>query len=180
MSRARDWLLWGGARLGWPGLTGLALMAGAVALCLAMVRPMEDETARLQDRAQALSRQLAQRDAAAPVRGRDWREDLPADHEAYGRLTRLFEAAEEAGLALDEGSYRTQVEGADRDQAGLSRLVIRLPVSGDYTAVRGFLAQALNQDPAVSLENVRFTREAMGETELEADLRFALYLGGRP
>lgn len=182
MSRLQDWLSWGGARLGWPGLLGLALLAGGVAACLAVVRPMDAEVTRLQGEARALAQQLARRDAtlASPVQVKDWRADLPSDHQAYGRLTRLFQAAEDAGLALDEGSYRTQFEGASTGQAGLGRLVISLPVSGDYPALRGFLAQALNQDPAIALENLRLTREAMNETELMAELRFALYLGGHP
>jgi hypothetical protein len=178
MSRVRDWLSWGAARLGWPGLLGLALLMAGVAVCLAVVQPMGAEVMRLQDQA----RLLARRDTslAPPVSVKDWREDLPSDHQAYGRLTRLFQAAEDAGLALNEGSYRTQFESAAKDQAGLGRLVINLPVSGNYPAIRGFLAQALNQDPALALENLRLTREAMGETELMAELRFALYLGGRP
>lgn len=178
MSGLRDWLAWGAARLGWPGLLGLALLAGAVAVHLAVVKPTDGEVGRLNDQARA----LAQRDmsVAPPVRVGDWRTQLPADHQAYGRLTRLFQAAEAAGLVLDEGSYRTQFEGQSQDKMGIGRLVISLPVSGDYLAVRGFLAQALNQDPAIALENIRLSREAMGETELVADLRFALYLGGRP
>lgn len=175
LARAMDWLAWSAARLGWPGLLGLALMLGAVGVSQVLVRPMEQESAALADRA----RSLAQR-RAAPVAAvaavRDWRADLPADHEAYGRLTRLFRAAETAGLALNEGSYRTQFDGT----AGLGRLVISLPVSGGYPAVRGFLAEALNRDPALALEHLRLSREAMDETELAADLRFALALGSRP
>lgn len=182
MTRAQDWLSWGAARLGWPGLLGLALLAGGVAVCLTVVTPMDAEVTRLQAEAQELAQKLARQDAslAPPVQVKDWRADLPSDHQAYGRLTRLFQAAENAGLALDEGSYRTQFESASKGQAGLGRLVISLPVSGNYPAVRGFLAQALNQDPAIALENLRLTREAMSETELTAELRFALYLGGRP
>lgn len=178
MTRVHDWLSWGAARLGWPGLLGLALLAGSVAVCLAVVKPMDAEVAQLRDQAAQLARRGAP--AAAPARVKDWREDLPGGHQAYGRLARLFQAAAEAGLALDEGSYRTQFESALQGQAGLGRLVISLPVGGDYAAVRGFLAQALNQDPAIALENLRLTREAMSETELAADMRFALYLGGRP
>lgn len=182
MSRLQDWLSWGAARLGWPGLLGLVALAGGLSVCLAVVRPMDAEVTRLQHEARALTQQQARGDAtlAPPVQVKDWRADLPSDHQAYGRLTRLFQAAEEAGLALDEGSYRTQFESASKGQAGLGRLVISLPVSGSYPAVRGFLARALNQDPAIALENLRLTREAMSETELMAELRFALYLGGRP
>lgn len=180
MNSPRDWLAWGAARLGWPGLLGLALATGAVAVRLAVVGPLDGEVARLQAQARDLAQTAARRQAAASVRVRDWRADLPADHQAYGRLTRLFRAAEDAGLTLDEGSYRTQFEAPSPGQAGLGRLVIGLPVSGGYPAVRAFLASALNQDPALALENIRLSREVMSETELVADLRFALYLGGRP
>lgn len=178
MSRLTDWIAWGAGRLGWPGLSGLALVAGAVATCVLVVRPMDAQVTRLEGQSRLLAEQRARSDVAAMVAQpvRDWRADLPTDHQAYGRLTRLFQAAKEAGLALDEGSYRTQMES----QSGLGRLVISLPVSGDYTAVRGFLAQALNQDTAMALESLRFSREDMADTELLADMRFALYLGGRP
>lgn len=169
--RLMDWLAWGTARLGWPGLLGLALILGAAGICQTLVRPMEGEAAALADQARALARHQA----TPVVAVRDWRADLPADHEAHGRLTRLFQAAESVGLALDEGSYRTQHDAP----AGLGRLVIGLPVSGGYLAVRDFLAEALNQDPALALEHLRLSRETMGETELKAELRFALYLEGR-
>ena len=174
MSTARDWLSWGAARLGWPGLLGLGLLAGAMAVCLTLVHPMEAETRTLHERAQVLAQRPAE--ANQPVAVRDWREDLPAGHQAYARLQALFAAAEAAGLSLDEGSYRTQADA----NTGITRLLINLPVSGDYLAVRAFLAQALNQDPALALEGLRLSREVMAETELVADLRFALYLGARP
>lgn len=171
-ARAMDWLAWGAARLGWPGLLGLGLLVAAVGLCQTLVRSMERETAVLTLRAQS----MAQSQAAFAAPPRDWRTDLPADHEVYGRLSRLFQAAESAGLTLDEGSYRTQLDVS----AGLGRLVIGLPVGGTYPAVRGFLAGALNHDPALALEHLRLSREAMDETGLEAKLRFALILGERP
>lgn len=182
MSRVQDWLSWGAARLSWPGLLGLALLAGGVAIYLAVVEPMDAQVARLQGEARDLARQRARQESflAPSAQVKDWREDLPGDHQVYGRLTRLFQAAEDAGLALDEGSYRTQFESAPKGQSGLGRLVISLPVSGSYPVVRGFLARALNQDPAIALESLRLTREAMGETELMAELRFSLYLGGHP
>ncbi|MEW5769461.1 MAG: hypothetical protein AB1831_03765 [Pseudomonadota bacterium] len=173
MKRLNDWLLWGAARLGWPGLLGLALLAGALGACLGAVHPMEAEAQRLRQQAAA---RAAQPLAAAPVKVRDWRADLPADHEAYARLKQLFQAAEAAGLTLDEGNYRTQRDAA----SGLTRLLIGLPVGGGYPEVRAFLAQALNQDPAVALEGIDLSREDMASTELVAELRFALYLGGRP
>ena len=174
MSRLQDWLAWGASRLGWPGLTGLALLVAGVATCGALVHPMEEEATGLEARALELARKP--QTEAMPAALKDWREVLPRDLQAYGRLTQLFQAAHEAGLELDEGSYRTQSD----TEAGITRLVIKLPVTGNYPSIRSFMGLALNQDTALALETLRLTRDLMSETELSADLGFALYLGGQP
>jgi len=178
----QDWLAWAAARLGWPGLTGLALLAVSLAACLLVVAPMETEALGLAQEAQTLAQRQARSQAAVQAQNahsaalQDWRTQLPGSHVAYERLTRLFQAAESAGLALDEGSYRTQVE----TRAGLTRLLVTLPVAGTYPDLRRFLAQALNQDAALALEGLRFTRDTPETPNLEAELRFAFYLGNAP
>lgn len=169
-ARIQDWLAWGLARLGWPGWAGAGLLLAAGFMLISGVVPMEQEAARLSQRAD----RLALRPPVAPKaeRVRDWREDLPSDQEGYARLARLFGAASRAGLNLAEGSYR-EVRDA---KLGLTRLSITLPVAGSYGAIRGFMAQALNQEPALALESLRISRDAIANTELNADLRFTLYL----
>lgn len=170
MSRLQDWFAWGLARLGWPGWAGMALLLGAGFVSLAQVRPMEADAARMRLQAERLaSRPVAPVDVAP---ARDWRADLPSDREGYARLARLFTAASRAGLALAEGNYR-EVRDA---KLGLTRLAITLPVTGSYATIRAFLAQALNQEPALALESLRVSRDAIGASELSADLRFTLYL----
>lgn len=171
--RLGDWLAWGAARLGWPGLLGLALLGASLALCQVGVHPLEAEAIRLETQAAVRARQ------PAPAQGAplpDWRTLLPADDQAYVRLAGLFKAAHAAGLALDEGNYRTQAE----TRSGLVRRVVTLPVSGSYPALREFLAEALNQDEALALEGLRLSRDSLENPELQAELRFAFYLGDRP
>lgn len=170
MSHLRDWFAWGLARLGWPGWAGLALVLGAVLVSLVQVRPMAEEAARLALQAERLARQPMTRQVAAPPR--DWRAELPPDREGYARLAKLFTAASRAGLTLAEGNYR-EVRDA---KLGLTRLAITLPVTGNYPTIRAFLAQTLNQEPALALESLRISRGAIGDSELSADLRFTLYL----
>ncbi len=152
MKRAGDWIAWGLARVGWPGWLGLALLIGGLLACLVQVRPMGEEAERLRLRTDLLASQPRQPQTVA--QDRDWRADLPDRQDGYGSLAKLFGAAGKAGLALAEGNYR-EVRDAS---AGLTRLNITLPISGDYASIRDFLAQALNQEPALALENLRIER----------------------
>ena len=170
-NRTQDWLMWGLGRLGWAGVSGLILLLAAFLVCAMLVRPMVAKTIALQTRVATLAAQPAPVLAAVTVR--DWRADLPSGDQAYVRLTKLFQAAEEAGLNLSEGSYRR----VGNEKSGVQRLIVELPVSGRYATLRGFLASALNNDSALALESVDLQRGSMGETELEADLRFVLFVG---
>jgi hypothetical protein len=58
------------------------------------------------------------------------------------------------------------------------RYQINLPVTGNYPAVRAFVAEALEREPSLALDGMRLTRERMDSGEIEAELRFTLYLGG--
>jgi hypothetical protein len=158
-------------RLGWPGLSGLVALVVAGMMLTSLVQPMQKHIAELEARAAKLESQPAPVTPIVTVR--DWRADLPAGDQAYTRLTRLFRAAEDAGLSLSEGSYR---HVSDK-KAAVQRLIVEMPVSGDYAAMRSFLAYALNQDESLALESVEIQRGSMTEAELEGDLRFVLFVG---
>jgi len=155
-------------------VSGLALLMGAGLFGLGVVGPMATAAQQAQVQVVRLSKLQALTAQVEPLK--DWRAELPADHAAYGHLARLFSAAGAAGLALDEGSYRMQ----PAPDLGVNRLTISLPVSGDYPTLRAFLATVLNQDPALGLESLRFSRESMTDPALEAELNFVLYLGNHP
>lgn len=170
--RLLDWLAWGAARIGWPGQAGIALLVLAVAVCVGYVRVLDAEVAELRDRAERLARQPA----ATVAPARDWRASLPSGHAGHAHLARLFQAAADHGLRLQEGRYR---EARDA-RTGLTRLSIVLPVTGAYPALRAFLAQALNGGPGLALEGLRLSREDMASREIEAEVRFVLLVGDRP
>ena len=94
----------------------------------------------------------------------------------YMVVDRLFAAAEKAGVSLEEGRY---LESRD-PESGLDRLAIVLPVAGRYPALRAFLANALEGEPSLALEGLRLSRDGIGESEVQAEVRFVLFLGGRP
>lgn len=156
------------ARLGWPGALGAGLLLAALAVDLLANAPLEESLATAQAAAahRALLPPVAER-VRKPVA-------LPRER-AEAALPRMFAAARHHDLLLDEGRY------AELGKAGENRrLRIDLPVSGTYPALRAFLAEVLDDNPALALESLDLTRDNIEETELEARLRFVLNLETAP
>lgn len=167
-----DWLAWLAARLGVPGLLGLALLLGGVGVHFWLTAPLGQDTVALQARADRLASQPRR---TGPVRPRTepvFAATLPAAHQDARILAGLFAAAEAAGLTLDQGNYRLTV---DR-QVGLQRRQITLPVAGAYPALRAFMAEALARFPSLALDGIHLARDNVNATQLKATLRFTLYL----
>jgi len=64
------------------------------------------------------------------------------------------------------------------DKTGkLARYQVTLPVKGSYVQIRQFVDQALIDVPVAALDDINFKREAIGATQLEARIKFTLYVG---
>lgn len=169
MARIHETLLYRLQRLGRAGALGAALIAAALIVEIALVRPMLAERAELAERGERLRLAgLAQARAGETVQA----PALPLSPAAEAALRQLFRAAEEEGLNLDQGDYKLTDKSGDR-----RRYLLTLPVTGPYPAIRAFLAKALNNDRALALNAVELRREAIEDTDLDAILRFTLYLG---
>jgi hypothetical protein len=158
------------SRLGRVGALGAALIAGALAADALVLRPMEARLDALiaanqrallvpaAERRQRLSAGAAARTALEP--------------EAAAVLRRLFDSADEAGIELARGDYRLVQE----QDAGYRRYQLTLPVYGSYPAIRAFLAGVLADEPALALNSLLLRRDAIESADLEATLRFTLFL----
>lgn len=159
-------------RLGWVGMVGALLFIAGLAYENTVVRPREamvdeqllhNEQAR---RKEAEMRALeAQTDAG--IAGRP--SLAPAAAAALGRL---FDAADKAGLELDQGEYRL----TETKDAHLRLYQLSLPVYGSYPEIRAFVAEALNTDPALALIGMQLRRETIETPEIDAMLNFTLFL----
>lgn len=177
--RLQDWLRYALARLAWPGAAGLALLAAAWLLHGLEVEPMRAAGMEMAQRADHLTKR------ARPVREAESAQlaalsaTLPGAERMPEAIAHLFSAAKHAGLTLQQGAYRAVGEKSGSPQPNsLLRYQISLPVKGDYPAVRAFVAEALEREPSLALDAIRLTREHMGAGEIDAELRFTLYLGG--
>lgn len=140
---------------------------------------------RAADRHAALVR-LQHMPAAAkgvPAAGREVslpRQRLAAFYETLGerryaeqQLRTLFSIAERSGLKLAQGDYKLRYDAPSRSW----RYQLVLPVRGSYAALRGFTEKLLVAIPFASVDQLGFSRQAIGDPLLDARLRVTFYLG---
>jgi hypothetical protein len=71
---------------------------------------------------------------------------------------------------------QAQFQQSEDAGLGLVRLQITVPVQGRYRQMRASVNRALLDMPNLSLDQVMLRREHAGNTELEAQLRFSLWM----
>ena len=88
-----------------------------------------------------------------------------------GAQQTLFALAKRWQLELPQGQYKQACD----DSGAWCSYRMQLPVVGSYSAVRGFVQDALHALPSLALESAAFKREVAATDELEVALRWTLY-----
>jgi hypothetical protein len=165
------------AKSGTAGMLAAGLLVFMAVFYLSALRP---EQARLDElRRQVASVQHGNAPAAAE-RSRSASETLgefygsfPAPANLPDLLGKVFAAADQQRVSLDQGEYRVV-----KDSAGaLAQFHVVLPVRGTYPQVRKFLAEALAGVPTMSLDSIQFERQKVGDSTVEAKIKFIVYMG---
>jgi Tfp pilus assembly protein PilO len=166
--------------LGWQGIVGLLLACAAVALYFAAIDPARTQAARLQRESvtvKEFARTRVEAERAAPT-SESWLQHfyslLPAKAGAPEVLRVIFASAKAQSLTLDQGEYKVKVDKNGR----LLAYEIGLPLRGNYVQIRKFIADVLEQIPALALDEIAIKREAIGDPRIEAAVRFTLFLNG--
>lgn len=161
-------------RMGWPAWLGLLL--------LLTLWPLAHWGADL-PRAQALAlRQQASRPPSVQVqadplqqamdRQARLQERLAEPLAALSTVERLHRGAAERGLSLASGEYRVLAATSTAPQ----RYQISLPVAGAYPRIRAWLADTMNAQPGLALEELSFSRNSVADAQVQARVRWTLYL----
>lgn len=165
--------------LGRPGVIGIALLAFSLSLAVSTLWPSWQELEGQRAKAAAAQARLRTAAARAPARDdspagqlRAFYAVFPLHTEDPEPLAHVFAAARDSGLELSRGEYAVVT---DR-QTGLVLYRITLPVRGAYTQIREFVAGSLKAVPALALDELAFERRNISETQVEARVRFTLYL----
>lgn len=101
-------------------------------------------------------------------------------------LRLIDENAAKQHLILNRGDYKLtqikskklEVASAESSPNALSRYEIVLPVTGQYSQIRQFIAQVLHDLPALALSDMHIKRESAQSPTVEARLVFVLLLKG--
>ena len=165
-------------RWGWPGALGAGLVLGAALIAMgfgpaARAELGEFEIAVDTARLQALNLARSQHSAAAVVDPADrFRAAFAPAQQRHQRLASLMLLAGSLGLEARRGEFREVQE----PQLGLWRYRLTLPLVGSYAAVRQFTEQALREDTALSLDNLRIERSDVQSDSCRVELQFSLWM----
>jgi hypothetical protein len=169
--------------LGAAGVVGVGLLVFGAALYTSSVLPARDELNRLETHAARAVRGGAADSTTAGTKLASSVEQLerfsqrfPAFSDAPALVLKLHRIAAANGVALETGDYRLI---RDRDW-NISRYEITLPLKASYPQVRLFLAQLLDEVPALSLDEISIKRDSIGAGTAETRVRLTAYLLDQP
>jgi len=168
-------------KIDFSGLFGLAITLGCCLFYVMMILPLKEqinltqqqlenikpEEIILQSTSGASAENMAHEVAA-------FKQLLPQSNTLHQWLGLIDKTALKQRLVLNHGDYKlTQTK-----QGELSRYEIVLPVAGQYTQIRQFIANVLQLQPALALSNVKIQRDSVLSPTVEAKLVFVLFLQG--
>jgi hypothetical protein len=165
--------------VGPAGAAGVALLVFAGAFFFGAATPLRGELADMQAALDGAERSSAQsRPAGATPRAQmqDFVTRLPARRELPALTAQIVTLAQSAGLSLERGTYDSTATRSGQ----LVRARMSFPVHGRYPDIRRFIDATLATIPGAAVDALRFERKLIGDAEVDADIRFAIYLQGRP
>jgi hypothetical protein len=178
----KRWRWWARRMAERAGPAGVAAAVLVVATLAAWVAPAV--TIAAQARALSLDNAALQRrarasalDASGPAPTSEGRlvqfEGRFPDRRTLGAsYVRLWNLARRHGVALRQAEFKL----ADGGEDAFQRYAIVLPVKADYASLRAFIGDALADLPGLALEEVSLRREDAKSLQLDARLRFVLFV----
>lgn len=173
-------------RLGWlRGGSVLLLVIGLLAWLVAI--PWGQQHLATRQVAIEAASEAAQRHATSVAQGQT-ADDADASHatarlaqfraalgdarEIEAHLKSLYAIARQSGLVVDQAEYHFANDAHDQYQT----CQVSLPLGGSYANLRHFAEQALRTMPFLALDEFSLWREDIHDTQVQARLRFTLFL----
>lgn len=156
---------------GRPAWLALALL-GALVIVQVQLRPaLQHERAQLETRRAALAATPPSPAAGPGAQPPLAAGELPSTRQRGRDLEALVAAVQRAGLSLERADYSAGTATA----GALIRVEATLPLSGNYAALRRFVAEALNELPHAALESLQIERATAQSSQLQATARLVLF-----
>lgn len=167
---------------GWPGLLGALCLLGAAALAFGWTPRLRQQTAVFSDAALVADSRAARLSETR----RSSASQLPPSERFLAGFGPLATRQDRVGalLALAANHHlepqQTEFQQSREGPPGLVRLRIAMPLSGPYAQLRGFIDEAQERDPSLSLDGLRLRRSSPQSANVAADVRWSLYLRDDP
>jgi Pilus assembly protein, PilO len=165
--------------LGWPGMVGIGLLTGCVAFYFSAIQDAQDRLTSARTAALALHEQskLAGHgqagDQGTPEEQlAQFFRNFPRDKDVPQCMEKIFAAARSDGIELEKGEYKATQD----KEGGVVRFEMTFPVKGDYPRIRKYLSSLMTDMPTLSLQQVKFKRQKVGDAAVEANISFVLFL----
>lgn len=161
---------------GWAGALGIGLCVFAVSFDLTGNRALADAADQLRREARSLAKTQRQHKRVPEVSERErlaaFYAGLPLAERLPELLVRLHGHALARGVPTDKADYRVQaVAGTPLEQVSLE-----LPVRATYPAIRQWLDDVRAGMPELALDDLAFRRADIGKPDIEARVRFVIFL----
>lgn len=157
--------------LGAVGMLALIALAGCAGFHVALIQPLEQESASLAAALDLQPKARARDQVRTPAASAaDFYRFLEASERIDESLARLNGIASASGLELRSADYRL-----GESKTRLERYEISLPVQGTYAQIRLFVEAALRELPSLSLDRATLRRKNAAETRIEAELVLTLH-----
>lgn len=162
--------------MGRTGVAGTTLVVFAIAFFVAANSPLKHQLTELQARADDARRPHVRPRPSAADAARDevqaLLEHLPRRSELPALTDKVVTEATAARIALQRGTYDFSVSHS----GGLIRARMTFPVHGRYPDIRRFIDATLAAIPGAAVDGLRVERKEIGAGEVDADIRFAVWL----
>jgi len=161
---------------GRTGTAGIGLSVFALAFFFGASLQLKNQLAELQSSVDRAGQTRAQTRASPAPSVDTLLNDLPAQAELPMLTEKIVAAASTTGIALERGTYEVTTTRTGR----LVRVQMTFPVHARYPDIRRFVDTTLATLPGVAVDGLRLERKDVAAPEIDADIRFALYLRRGP
>ncbi len=170
---------WQVARLGSVGKIGVGIFAAAIVFFLAAVLPQNATVSELKERADTMQVNVSAQNGSGPERRMGGDQALQIFYDFFPRVDsspfwvrELVRIAKKNGVEMNSSDYRLIHES----NARLARYEMILPIRGRYPQIRSFIADSLQDIPALAIAGMAIKRENVQTEQLDVRLEINLFL----